>query len=313
LFNIPRRANLLFYHCTYTPWLETFCPVLLNKSLIDSPSSLVQLSYKVTKKSMKPSTRFLSFIIFSSFSFSLFAQTEHQGVVGGPFHGYAEDDSGQVQAQVGPIADFAVPTGLSARALQNRIPSGDSSALEASLVLDDGTYTALDPSAVEWTFSKPHLTFDNGQLLAEVMPDRTLVKVEASAEGFTAHFIVFILPGDQQPNNGGETSVLPEVLRNAVELEALGWKESDWFGVFYDANNGWLFHADHGWLHTAGGGTAAAWFWNEEQEWFWTGPEIYPHLFRNRDAAWLYFFKQALPSRIFYNQQTEEFERLAGR
>jgi len=252
----------------------------------------------------------LSALVFPGFS--LLAETAHQGVVGGPFHGYQHDDSGQVQVQIGPIADFAVPAGLTARSLQNRIPSGNSSVLEASLILDDGTYTALDPSAVEWTFSKPHLTFENGQLLAKVMPNRTLIKVEASAEGFSTRFIVFILPGEEESNNG-ETSVLPEVLRNAVELEARGWKESEWFGVFYDANNGWLFHADHGWLHTTGGGTAAAWFWNEEQEWFWTGPEIYPHLFRNRDAAWLYFFKQALPSRIFYNQQTGEFERLAGR
>ena len=78
----------------------------------------------------------LSALVFPGFS--LFAETAHQGVVGGPFHGYAQDDSGQVQVQVGPIADFAVPAGLAARSLQNRIPSGDSSALEATLVLDDG-------------------------------------------------------------------------------------------------------------------------------------------------------------------------------
>jgi len=252
----------------------------------------------------------LSALVFPGFS--LFAETAHQGVVGGPFHGYAQDDSGQVQVQVGPIADFAVPAGLAARSLQNRIPSGDSSALEATLVLDDSTYTVLDPSVVEWTFSKPSLSLQNGKLLAEVMPKRTSVQVTASAEGFTTRFTVFILADDGSAK-GTDKDHLPEVLRSAVELEASGWKDSEWFGVFYDAKNGWLYHVDHGWVHTAAGSTEAAWFWNEQQQWFWTGPNIYPHLYRNRDAAWLYFFQQALPKKIFYNHQTEALEELADR
>jgi hypothetical protein len=244
--------------------------------------------------------------------FSLFAETTHQGVVGGPFHGYAQDDTRQVQVQIGPIADFAVPSSLTARALQNRIPSGDSSALEASLVLDDGTYTVLDPSVVEWTFSKPILSLQNGKLLAEFMPKRTSVQITASAEGFTTRFTVFILADDGSVK-GTDKDPLPEVLRSAIEMEATGWKDSDWFGVFYDAQNGWLYHVEHGWVHTADGGTEATWFWNEQQQWFWTGPNIYPHLYRNRDAAWLYFFQQALPKKIFYNHQTEALEEMADR
>ena len=246
------------------------------------------------------------------FGFSLFAEIEHQGIVGGPFHGYASDDTNQTRVQIGPLSDFNVPDGLSARSENNRIPSGGSAGLEASLLFDDGTRTILDPSVVEWTFSKPELKFQNGTLLAEVMPNRTLVKVHASAEGFTTSFIVFILPADTTAGQPVE-SALPEPLRNAVELEAKGWKQSDWFGIFYDANNGWLFHADHGWLHTSASGPDSAWFWNDEFEWFWTGRNIYPHLYRNRDAAWLYFFKEALPSKIFYNHKSEVIERLADR
>lgn len=248
---------------------------------------------------------FLAGICFAPF---LPAQIEHQGIVGGPFHGFLDDSSGQVRVQVGPIADFAVPYGLSARAMQNRVASGGSSQLSASLILDDGTYTSLDPSQVEWSFSKPHLTVDNGSLLAEVMPKRTLVRVHASAEGFEQSFSIFILADDSLV--AGEAEVrLPEVLRSAIELEATGWKQSEWFGVFYDADNGWLYHVDHGWLHTSAQGGDTAWFWNEEQEWFWTGSQIYPHLFRNRDAAWLYFFRQALPRKVFYNFNSEKFEQ----
>ena len=110
----------------------------------------------------------------------------------------------QVLVPVGPIADFAVPSSLTARSLQNRIPSGDSSALEASLVLDDGTYTVLDPSVVEWTFSEPSLSLQNGKLLAEVMPKRTSVQVTASAEGFTTRFTVFILADDGSAKRNGQ-------------------------------------------------------------------------------------------------------------
>ena len=261
---------------------------------------------------MKRPARFIATLTMLLYGTFLFAEISHEGVVGGPFHGNLQDPSKKVHLSVGPIADFAIPSGLSARSLENRIPSGDSSALEASLVLDDGTYTVLDSSAVEWTFSKPSLSLQNGKLLAEVMPKRTSVQVTANAEGFTTRFTVFILADDGSVK-GTDKDHLPDVLRSAIELEASGWKDSEWFGVFYDANNGWLYQVDHGWVHTAAGGTEAAWFWNEQQQWFWTGPNIYPHLYRNRDAAWLYFFQQALPKKIFYNHQTEALEELADR
>jgi len=252
---------------------------------------------------------FLGGISFAPF---LYAQIEHHGVVGGPFHGYLGDTSGQVRVQVGPIADFSVPSGLSARAMQSRISSGGSSQLSASLILDDDTFTSMDPSQIEWSFSKPHLSVNNGILLAEVMPKLTSVRVRAFAEGFEQSFTIFILADDFLVAEEAKAR-LPEVLRSAIDLESSGWKESEWFGIFYDAPNGWLYHVDHGWLHSSPGGTDAAWFWNEQQQWFWTGPKIYPHLYRNRDATWLYFFRQALPRKIFYNYTSEKLEHVSER
>jgi hypothetical protein len=169
---------------------------------------------------------------------------------------------------------------------------------------------SLDQLLVEWTFSHPELQVKNGSLLAEVLLERTMVRVQASAEGFSTSFTVFILADDEQISRE-ESEILPEALRSAIELEAVGWKESEWFGVFYDAKNGWVYHADHGWIHLAEGGDGTAWFWNEQNQWVWTGKSIYPHLYRHRDAAWLYFFKQALPKIVFYNYTTEKIERFA--
>ena len=184
--------------------------------------------------------------------------------------------------------------------------------MHASLLLDDGTHTVLDPAVVEWTFSEPGLNVQDGSLLAEIMSERTMIRVQATAEGFSASFNIFILADDGEVAQA-EIENLPESLRSAIELEATGWKESEWFGVFYDAQNGWLYHADYGWIYVADDGPNTNWFWSDQLQWVWTGKNIYPHLYRNRDAAWLYFFKQALPEKVFYNYQTRRLERFADR
>ena len=242
--------------------------------------------------------------------FFVVAQVEHNGFLGGPFHGTVKDEKEAVTVQIGPTADLIVPNGLVAQPEQGQLSSGSSTALLASLLLDDDTNTVLDPEVVEWTFSQPVLQVKNGSLLAEALLERTMVRVQASAEGFSASFTLFILADDEQISRE-ESQILPEAIRSAIELEAAGWKESEWFGVFYDAKNGWIYHADHGWIHVAEGGPDATWFWDEENQWVWTGKNIYPHLYRHRDAAWLYFFKQALPEIVFYNYTTEKIERFA--
>jgi hypothetical protein len=238
------------------------------------------------------------------------AQIEHTGFLGGPFHGTVKDEKQAVTVQLGPTADLIVPSGLAAHPEQSHLSSGSSSTLYASLLLDDDTHTVLDPEVVEWTFSQPVVQVKNGSLLAEVLSERKIVRVQASAEGFSTSFTVFILADEEQITRE-ESEILPEALRSAIELEAAGWKQSEWFGVFYDARNGWIYHADHGWIHLAEGGGGATWFWDEQNQWVWTGKNIYPHLYRHRDAAWLYFFKQALPKIVFYNYTTEKLERFA--
>jgi len=250
-------------------------------------------------------------LIFTLFvPFFVVAQVEHTGFLGGPFHGTVKDEKEAVTVQLGSTADLIVPNGLAAHSDQSRLPSGSSTALHASLLLDDGSHTVLNPESVEWTLSQPVLQVQSGSLLAEVLLERTMVRVQASAEGFSTSFTVFILADDQEISKQ-ESDTLPEALRSAIELEAAGWKESEWFGVFYDAKNGWVYHADHGWIHLSEGGDGAAWFWDEQNQWVWTGKNIYPHLYRHRDAAWLYFFKQALPKIVFYNYTTEKLERFA--
>ena len=78
----------------------------------------------------------------------IFGEIEHSGFVGGPFQGFGQNGSSEVFVQYGPTADLTVPNGLSAYPQNNRLPSGGSSTLNASLLLDDSTITVLDPKLV---------------------------------------------------------------------------------------------------------------------------------------------------------------------
>ena len=80
----------------------------------------------------------------SLFAGLLFGEVEHSGFVGGPFQGFGQDGSSEVFVQYGPTADLTVANGLSAYPQTNRLPSGGSSTVNASLLLDDNTITVLD-------------------------------------------------------------------------------------------------------------------------------------------------------------------------
>ena len=239
----------------------------------------------------------------------LFAELTHKAIIGEPFNGTVTDSTHRVQVQVGSFANLVDVSGLHASAVKNRIASGSASQLRTNYLLDDYTIMEIDPSSISWRFDSHDLQFQENSLLAQYVDERRMIRVHASGMGFESTFTVFILPG--KPPAEEDPLHLPDALRAAVKLEQEGWHESDWFGVFYDAGNGWIFHAELGWLTAApsAGSSTTAWFWSESQEWLWTGEGIYPHLFRNRDAAWLYFFKQALPSILLYNYQTEKVER----
>ena len=76
---------------------------------------------------------------------------ENEGVFGAAFAGVSTDASHRIVNQVGPLADFAVPKALAARAEKRTLQEGESSPLKADLVLDDGTVTNLSPVEVSWT------------------------------------------------------------------------------------------------------------------------------------------------------------------
>ena len=249
-------------------------------------------------------------ILLIALSPLLHAKVSHEGVLGAPFYGITNDSSRTVTNQVGPYADFAVPIKLNARTNSNSLLSGEFTKLQASLSLDDGTLTALSPSTVIWTSPSPQLVIKDGFVTAEKISQNARVSISANLDGFSAILFLRLKVGASTVDPASDSSDLSKnVLSDSVELPQTGWKRSGWFGNYFEGGNNWIHHQHHGWLYTAANAPSSLWLWSPTQKWLWTGPEIYPHMFRNEDASWMYFIVQALPQKVYYNQSSKSLER----
>ncbi len=87
-----------------------------------------------------------------------------------------------------------------------------------------------------------------------------------------------------------------------------GWRNSSWFGVFLPFDNGWLYHEEWGWIFVQDDLQDGIWLWKETFGWQWTTKGIYPYLYRNNTAMWMYFLKKKNGILHFYNHNTKQVE-----
>lgn len=87
-----------------------------------------------------------------------------------------------------------------------------------------------------------------------------------------------------------------------------GWKWLNWFGSFYDASNGWIYHGEHGWMYCSGSAMNSIFFWTQDMGWLWGGSTTYPSLYRFNDNAWLWYQRGSRTPRYFYNRNTATWE-----
>lgn len=249
-------------------------------------------------------------VIFSlALAHLLHAQVVNEGVIGAPFYGVTTDSSLSLTNQVGPYADFAVPTKLNANSESISLLSGEFSKLEASLSLDDGTISTLSPKKVLWTSTSEELVLKDGFVTAKNISKTTRVSISASAEGLSAIVFIRLEAGTTFSDPTVSPSISVDVLSDSLEMTQPGWKKSSWFGNYFQGANNWIHHQFHGWLYADGNDPSSIWLWSPRQKWLWTGPGIYPHMFRNQDGTWIYFIVQAIPEKVYYNQTTKSLER----
>ena len=88
-----------------------------------------------------------------------------------------------------------------------------------------------------------------------------------------------------------------------------GWKWLDWFGYLNLNNSPWIYHQEHHWLYPFGQSTASIVFWDPAMNAFWwTGAALYPFCYRFSDGAWLWYQKDSVNPRWFYNYKTSKWE-----
>jgi hypothetical protein len=86
-----------------------------------------------------------------------------------------------------------------------------------------------------------------------------------------------------------------------------GWRHLAWFGVFWDAESGWIWHPSHGWIWATAAHPRSVWLWTTDLGWLWSGSTFYPWLWRASDRTWIYYYRDTDP-RAFWNSATGQVE-----
>ena len=105
-------------------------------------------------------------------------------------------------------------------------------------------------------------------------------------------------PSTQLPD--GNYSV-PSVRAGASFTTTSGWKNSSWFGYFYDPGNNWVHHQYLGWLYPVDSGSSGVWFYHSNYGWMWSNSTAYPWLYFYSLSGWRYF----LSGKGFYEGDTD--------
>ena len=79
---------------------------------------------------------------------------------------------------------------------------------------------------------------------------------------------------------------------------------SSWFGSFIAYPQGWIYHAILVGSILHSDSSTSLWLWSSDNGWQWTGSGIYPHLFQNSSANWLYFIKNKDGKPYYYDYAT---------
>ncbi|NDV63427.1 hypothetical protein G0Q06_13255 [Puniceicoccales bacterium CK1056] len=135
---------------------------------------------------------------------------------------------------------------------------------------------------------------DCGDLCLTIHPDGT---------EFMAVYRVGFTSDDWQTLSGRKS-----LWTGAIGL-ANNWFWLDWFGYFNVAHESWTYHQQNHWLHPIGDNPENIVFWDSGMEAFWwTSSSFYPFAFRFSDGCWLYYQKDSMDPRRFYNYCTLSWE-----
>jgi uncharacterized repeat protein (TIGR02543 family) len=99
-----------------------------------------------------------------------------------------------------------------------------------------------------------------------------------------------------------------------TNLIALDWYDSSWFGVFFQSDNGWVYHLEFGWIFPIINQSQNLWFWSQKLGWIWAGEETYSeqYLWSESIQNWIFWENNDLGSIRYFdysNDQWVDWER----
>jgi len=94
--------------------------------------------------------------------------------------------------------------------------------------------------------------------------------------------------------------------RNAQSHDG-GWRTMEWFGNYYESSSGWIYHEDLKWLFRAEGEVSSAWLWHPSLGWLWTNEDIFPFLYMNNWASWLWYWGSPYNAAYLFDELNREW------
>ncbi|WOO41947.1 hypothetical protein [Rubellicoccus peritrichatus] len=72
-----------------------------------------------------------------------------------------------------------------------------------------------------------------------------------------------------------------------------GWRWSEWFGLFFESESGWLYDLNEGWLFPAASSQDNVWLYSiNRNSWMWTAEDIAPFFWTAADNDWIWSPRQ---------------------
>lgn len=96
---------------------------------------------------------------------------------------------------------------------------------------------------------------------------------------------------DDEIKKGGDP-LLPKPLEPGLTVVIVGgqptvWRQSPWFGYFWQTGLGWMYHYNLGWFYLHGY-SDGIWCWFENYGWLWTSNASFPYFYGYTHKSWLF-------------------------
>lgn len=166
-------------------------------------------------------------------------------------------------------------------------------------------YISLDLTTEKWRRIFPQST--NTWFRGEI-------KTNNNSLYSTLHETALSISNSLQYNEAGDQplpkflEISSDTLFRSPKLIPL-WFQSDWFGIFYQDQNKWIYHSLMGWLYPTEMSILEGWFWHEAFDWLWTSSKTFPYFYSPEYSAWLFFDKNFKDQKIFFNSKSKQWDK----